>query len=73
MHDDRGVDETRGTQTDQPAGRSPRGRGVWRVLLGLGWLLPSLWVWATRAGVVLAGHPAYAGTAVHDEAGWRAL
>ena len=21
----------------------------------------------------LAGHPSYAGTAVHDEAGWRAL
>lgn len=27
--------------------------------LGLVWLVPSLWVWVTRAGVVVAGHPAY--------------
>ena len=32
---------------------------MWRVLLGLAWLVPSLWVWVTRAGVVVAGHPAY--------------
>ena len=28
-------------------------------MLGLLWLVPSLWVWVTRAGVVVAGHPAY--------------
>lgn len=29
------------------------------MVLGLGWLVPSLWVWLTRAGVVVAGHPGY--------------
>lgn len=29
------------------------------MLLGLAWLVPSLWVWVTRASVVVAGHPAY--------------
>lgn len=46
-------------QTRHEQRRLPRGRGSWRVLLGLAWLVPSLWVWVTRAGVAVAGHPAY--------------
>lgn len=31
-----------------------------RIGVGLIWLIVAAWIWATRAGVLLAGHPAYA-------------
>lgn len=38
----------------------PGARPWWSVLLGACWIGASAWVWATSAGVLLAGHPAYA-------------
>ena len=32
----------------------------WRWARALAWLLVPAWIWATRADVLLAGHPAYA-------------
>ena len=42
------------------SGGCPGARQWWPVLLGACWIGASAWVWATRAGVLLAGHPAYA-------------
>ncbi len=45
------------TLTDDPAD-TPRS---WvRLGAGLIWLIPALWIWFTRAEVLLTGHPAYA-------------
>ncbi|MGC1208645.1 MAG: alpha/beta hydrolase [Ornithinimicrobium sp.] len=39
-------------------------RGWWRIGLGALWLGVAVWSWATRAGVLIAGHPAHAVTLV---------
>lgn len=39
-------------------------RGWWRIGLGTPWLGVAAWSWATRAGVLIAGHPAHAVTLV---------
>ncbi|WP_107765325.1 alpha/beta hydrolase [Nocardioides terrigena] len=46
--------------TDTTPEAAPGARQWWPVLLGACWIGASAWVWATRAGVLLAGHPAYA-------------
>ncbi len=41
----------------------PAGRIWWRFLLGSAWLAVPIWLWVTRAPVLLAGHPALGATA----------
>ncbi|KRF00123.1 hypothetical protein ASG88_12090 [Nocardioides sp. Soil777] len=46
--------------TDTTPQVAPGARPWWPVLVGACWIGASAWIWATRAGVLLAGHPAYA-------------
>lgn len=42
-----------------PAGRTMRRRTWYDVVVGGAWLAVAAWVWITRPGPLLAGHPAY--------------
>lgn len=40
--------------------RAPASDVAWPTALGVAWLGVAAWIWATRPGVLLAGHPSYA-------------
>lgn len=44
----------------QPETRSPHSHFRWVLLMGVIWLLAAVWIWVSRPGVLVAGHPAYA-------------